>query len=94
MHPGYGFLAENPAFARRLKDEGIVFIGPSPEVLELLGDKIQARSTMAAAGLPVAGGSDHPVENPDEASLIAAGIGYPVIIKAAAGVAASACRSW
>ena len=85
VHPGYGFLAENPAFARRLKDEGIVFIGPSPEVLELLGDKIQARSTMASAGLPVAGGSDHPVENPDEANLIAAGIGYPVIIKAAAG---------
>ena len=85
VHPGYGFLAENPVFASRLKDEGIVFIGPSSEVLELLGDKIQARSTMAAAGLPVAGGSDHPVENPDEANLIASEIGYPVIIKAAAG---------
>ena len=85
VHPGYGFLAENPAFASRLKDEGIVFIGPSSEVLELLGDKIQARSTMAAAGLPVAGGSDLPVENPDEANLIASEIGYPVIIKAAAG---------
>ncbi|MEC7665081.1 MAG: biotin carboxylase N-terminal domain-containing protein [Candidatus Thermoplasmatota archaeon] len=85
VHPGYGFLAENPVFASRLKDEGIVFIGPSSEVLELLGDKIQARSTMAAAGLPVAGGSDLPVENPDEANLIASEIGYPVIIKAAAG---------
>ena len=85
VHPGYGFLAENPAFASRLKDEGIVFIGPSSEVLELLGDKIQARSTMAAVGLPVAGGSDLPVENPDEANLIASEIGYPVIIKAAAG---------
>ena len=85
VHPGYGFLAENPAFASRLNDEGIVFIGPSSEVLELLGDKIQARSTMAAAGLPVAGGSDLPVENPDEANLIASEIGYPVIIKAAAG---------
>ena len=85
VHPGYGFLAENPVFDSRLKDEGIVFIGPSSEVLELLGDKIQARSTMAAAGLPVAGGSDLPVENPDEANLIASEIGYPVIIKAAAG---------
>lgn len=85
VHPGYGFLAENPVFASRLKDEGIAFIGPSSEVLELLGDKIQARSTMAAAGLPVAGGSDLPVENPDEANLIASEIGYPVIIKAAAG---------
>ena len=85
VHPGYGFLAENPVFASRLKDEGIVFIGPSSEVLELLGDKIQARSTMAAAGLPVAGGSDLPVENLDEANLIASEIGYPVIIKAAAG---------
>ena len=85
VHPGYGFLAENPTFARRLEEEGIVFIGPSAEVLELLGDKLQARSSMAAAGLPVAGGSDHPIGNQDEAKSIAKEIGYPVIIKAAAG---------
>ena len=85
VHPGYGFLAENPTFARRLSEEGIVFIGPSSEVLKLLGDKITAREAMVKAGLPVAKGSPGPISNPEEASLIANDIGFPVIIKAAAG---------
>ena len=85
VHPGYGFLAENPVFAQRLEDEGIIFIGPSPEVLRLLGDKIAARDAMTKAGIPVARGSDGPISNPKEASKQAAEIGYPVIIKAAAG---------
>ena len=60
VHPGYGFLAENPTFARRLAEEGIVFIGPSSDVLKLLGDKITAREAMVKAGLPVAMGSPRP----------------------------------
>ena len=85
VHPGYGFLAENPTFARRLAEEGIVFIGPSSDVLKLLGDKITTREAMVKAGLPVAMGSPGPISNPEQASLIANEIGFPVIIKAAAG---------
>ena len=64
VHPGYGFLAENPIFAERLAEEGITFIGPSPEVLRVLGDKITARETMSKAGLPIAKGSPGPVSIP------------------------------
>ena len=85
VHPGYGFLAENPIFAERLEEEGITFIGPSAHVLRLLGDKIAARDAMVRSGIPVAMGSDGPVSDPEEASVQAAEIGYPVIIKAAAG---------
>ena len=85
VHPGYGFLAENPALAERLAEEGIAFIGPSPEVLRLLGDKISARDTMMRAGLPVAQGSGKPISNEEEAQVMAEDIGYPVMIKAAAG---------
>ncbi len=85
VHPGYGFLAENPTFARRLSEEGIKFIGPSSKVLKILGDKISARKIMAEAGLPVAKGSDSPISNVKEAEEIAREIGFPIIIKAAAG---------
>ena len=85
VHPGYGFLAENPIFAERLEEEGITFIGPSPDVLRLLGDKIAARDAMVKSGIPVARGSDGPVSYPDEAAIQAEEIGYPVIIKASAG---------
>ncbi len=85
IHPGYGFLAENAAFARRCEEEGITFIGPSSDVISLLGDKIEARRIMEEAGLPVAKGSSKPIANVAEASELAAEIGYPVIIKAAAG---------
>ena len=85
VHPGYGFLAENATLAERLAEEGIVFIGPSPEVLRLLGDKISARHAMVKAGLPVAKGSGQPISDEEEALSMAEDIGYPVMIKAAAG---------
>jgi|TARA_B110000014_G_C20118570_1_gene591727 acetyl/propionyl-CoA carboxylase alpha subunit len=85
IHPGYGFLAENADFVRRCEEEGITFIGPSSDVISLLGDKIEARKAMEAAGLPVAKGSSEPVDSSSEAATIATEIGYPVIIKAAAG---------
>lgn len=85
VHPGYGFLAENAGFVRRLEEEGITFIGPSSDVIALLGDKIEARAAMEAAGLPVAKGSSEPISEAEVASALADEIGYPVIIKAAAG---------
>ncbi len=85
VHPGYGFLAENSWFVSRLEQEGITFIGPNSKVISLLGDKIRARAAMKEAGLPVAAGSDEPVENSEVAIKLAEQIGYPVIIKAAAG---------
>lgn len=85
VHPGYGFLAENSEFVRRLEAEGITFIGPSSDVIALLGDKIEARKAMQEAGLPVAAGSGEPINDAAEAISIAEEMGYPVIIKAAAG---------
>ena len=85
VHPGYGFLAENSTLAERLAEEGIAFIGPSPEVLRLLGDKLSARDAMVRAGLPVAQGSGKPISNEKEAWAMAEDIGYPVMLKAAAG---------
>jgi len=85
IHPGYGFLAENAAFVQRCEEEDITFIGPSAEVISLLGDKIEARKAMEAAGLPVARGSDEAIDDAEVASTLAEEIGYPVIIKAAAG---------
>ncbi len=85
IHPGYGFLSENPAFARACAEAGIVFVGPSPEVMERMGDKIAAKAAAREAGLPVLEGSDGPVV--DVAAAIAAAeiAGYPVLLKAAAG---------
>ena len=85
IHPGYGFLAENAAFVRRCEEEGLVFIGPDADVITLLGDKIEARKAMEAAGLPVAKGSDEAIDDANVARELASQIGYPVIIKAAAG---------
>jgi acetyl/propionyl-CoA carboxylase alpha subunit len=85
IHPGYGFLAENSAFVARCAEEGITFIGPSAEVITLLGDKIEARAAMEAAGLPIAKGSPESISDAAVASKLANEIGYPVIIKAAAG---------
>ena len=85
VHPGYGFLSENATFAERLAEEGITFIGPSPESLRLLGDKIAARQSMSRAGIPVARGTEEPVSDPDVALEIASEIGFPIMIKAASG---------
>jgi acetyl-CoA carboxylase biotin carboxylase subunit len=84
VHPGYGFLAENARFAEILEEHEIVFIGPSAEHIGLMGDKIQAKVTAEALGIPVVPGSG-PVENFEEARDVALEIGYPVLVKAAAG---------
>lgn len=85
VHPGYGFLAENAGFARACAEAGLVFIGPSPEAMEAMGNKRAARRRVAAAGVPCIPGYDEPAQ--DDASLLAAaqGIGYPLMVKAAAG---------
>ncbi len=85
VHPGYGFLSENASFAQRLAEEGITFIGPSPESLRLLGDKIAARKAMSNAGIPVARGTEEPITSTEEAVKIANSIGFPLMIKAASG---------
>jgi acetyl-CoA carboxylase biotin carboxylase subunit len=85
IHPGYGFLAENAGFARQVIDAGLTWIGPSPEAIEQMGDKISARNLMAKAGVPVASGTAEPVTDADDAIAEAERIGYPVMIKAAAG---------
>jgi acetyl-CoA carboxylase biotin carboxylase subunit len=85
IHPGYGFLSENPQFAEACLSSGIVFIGPSAEAIRLGGDKSKARQTMKRRGVPVLPGSDGPVLSEDAALKIARKIGFPVIIKASAG---------
>jgi|TARA_B100000085_G_scaffold119656_1_gene109076 acetyl/propionyl-CoA carboxylase alpha subunit len=85
VHPGYGFLSENATFAQLLSEEGITFIGPSPESLRLLGDKITAREAMSKAGIPVAKGTEEPITDNEEALEIASEIGFPIMIKAASG---------
>jgi acetyl-CoA carboxylase, biotin carboxylase subunit len=85
IHPGYGFLAENATFAQRVIDEGLTWIGPSPHAIEQMGDKIRARNLMAEVGIPVARGSSEPVTDAADAAAHARRIGYPVMIKAAAG---------
>ena len=85
VHPGYGFLAENAGFARAVIDAGLIWIGPEPEAIVQMGDKIRARNLMAAAGVPVAPGTTDPVADAEAAVLAAELIGYPVMVKAAAG---------
>jgi acetyl-CoA carboxylase biotin carboxylase subunit len=85
IHPGYGFLSEDPYFAEICSDNDITFIGPRPDVMEKVGDKATARDLMQKAGLPLLAGTIEPVASAEEALEIADGIGYPVIIKAVAG---------
>lgn len=85
IHPGYGFLAENHEFAEACQENGITFIGPSPEAMKNMGDKILARQMMKKAGIPVVPGIEHAIDSAAEAEKIAEEIGYPVMLKAAAG---------
>ncbi|MGK5679947.1 acetyl-CoA carboxylase biotin carboxylase subunit [Actinoplanes sp. URMC 104] len=85
IHPGYGFLSENAGFARRVEEEGLIWVGPGADAIAAMGDKIKARNLMAAAGVPVAPGTEDPVAGVDAALEAVAGIGYPVMVKAAAG---------
>jgi acetyl-CoA carboxylase biotin carboxylase subunit len=85
VHPGYGFLSENPAFVHACADNDLIFIGPSPEVMEVMGDKASAKDAMRIAGLPLVPGSPGRLASPEEAAPIAEEAGYPVLLKAAAG---------
>jgi acetyl-CoA carboxylase, biotin carboxylase subunit len=85
VHPGYGFFSENAGFARAVEDAGLVWIGPPPDAIERMGDKVEARKLMSAAGVPVVPGSPGTLENVEQVRAIAAQIGFPIMIKAAAG---------
>ncbi len=85
VHPGYGFLSENWRFARACRDASLVFVGPSVEAIQAMGDKTEARRRMAAAGVPVLTGSDGAVTDVEEAARIAGTVGLPVLLKAAGG---------
>ena len=85
IHPGYGFLSENARFAEMVEAHGMTFIGPSPAHIRMMGDKIAAKAAMASLGVPLVPGSDGAVADMDEARAVAGRIGYPVLVKAAAG---------
>lgn len=85
IHPGYGFLAENPEFARRCAEAGIVFIGPSPQMMESLGDKIRSKIVAKEAGVPTIPGAERPIKDEEDAGKLADECGYPVMLKASAG---------
>ena len=85
IHPGYGFLAESAEFAQAVIDAGLVWVGPSPDAIEAMGDKINARNRMAAAGVPVAPGTPDPLTDVDAALAAAGTLGYPLMVKASAG---------
>ena len=85
IHPGYGFLSENAHFAEIVAEHGVTFIGPAPEHIRLMGDKVAARATFAGLGLAMVPGSDGPIGDTEAALAIAAEIGYPVLVKASAG---------
>lgn len=91
IHPGYGFLSENATFARRCQEENIIFIGPDPETMEAMGDKISARIKMIEAGVPVVPGTQENLKSVEEAVELCNKIGYPVMLKASMGGGGKVC---
>lgn len=85
IHPGYGFLSENAAFAQKVVDNGMIFIGPGPQAIETMGSKLAAKEAVKAYDIPLVPGIDHAIETVDEAIQVAEGIGFPILIKASAG---------
>jgi len=85
IHPGYGFLSENAGFARKVKEAGITFIGPSPEAMEIMGDKLSAKQAVKEFNVPLVPGVDHAITDVNEAIKVAEEVGYPILIKASAG---------
>ncbi|MBR0104026.1 MAG: pyruvate carboxylase, partial [Firmicutes bacterium] len=85
IHPGYGFLSENPEFAKKCEAEGIVFIGPSHRMMNALGDKIQSKKVALSVGVPTVPGGEKAAETEEEAILLAKECGYPIMLKASAG---------
>ncbi len=85
IHPGYGFLSENAAFAQKVADAGLTFIGPSPEAIEIMGSKLAAKQAVSRFNIPMVPGTDHAIEDLEKAKALAEKIGYPILIKASAG---------
>ena len=85
IHPGYGFLSESAQFSKICKENGFSFLGPSPEIIDSMGNKAKAKQTMKAAGVPVVPGGDGILKSPEEALLKANEMGYPIMLKASAG---------
>ncbi len=93
IHPGYGFLSENADFAQKISNAGIIFIGPEPEAIRLMGDKLKAKETVKEYNIPMIPGTANAITNIEEAKVIAKKIGYPILIKAAAGGGGKGMRS-
>ncbi|SNC63273.1 acetyl-CoA carboxylase, biotin carboxylase subunit [Hymenobacter gelipurpurascens] len=85
IHPGYGFLSENAEFARQVTEAGIIFVGPSPEAMNIMGDKLSAKQAVKAYNIPLVPGTDEAISDVEEAKRIAATVGFPILIKASAG---------
>ncbi len=85
IHPGYGFLSENAAFARRLKKEGLILIGPTPEAMEIMGSKLAAKDAVKKYNIPLVPGTDYAITDIEKAKKVAAEVGFPILIKASAG---------
>ncbi|RZK90480.1 MAG: biotin carboxylase, partial [Pedobacter sp.] len=85
IHPGYGFLSENPAFAKEVKAAGLTLIGPTPEAMEIMGNKLSAKAAALKYNIPMVPGTEEAIDNVDEAKNRAVEVGFPILIKAAAG---------
>jgi len=85
IHPGYGFLSENEDFARKVKEAGLIFIGPSAASMEIMGSKLSAKAAVSKFNVPLVPGTSEPISNVDAAKKTAGEIGYPILIKASAG---------